>query len=571
MNAQTESKSILNNATVLERALIYCRVSTDEQAESGTSIDNQVSKGLAYAEAVGIKVIEVFKEDYTGTTLDRPELTKVRAMLKSGLADNLVVYNNTRLDRSKFGRDTLVLFSEWYDLGVSVHFSETRQRVNLNDPLQVLLYGSFGGWNAGNDRDATVKKLRDGRVSRAEQGYVVPAGNTPFGYRAVKKDGKRWQYEIYEPEAEIVRLIYHWYIFGDEGGEPLAMGAIAEKLSQMGIETQGDKKKSSKQRAKGEWARSTIINILKNQTYYGQWYYSGVAVTVPAIINRETWEAAQRRIEYNKAMSTRNKKGKYLFSGRCTCPYCGHKMTAKTIAASTPLKYYACPAGNERKKIQTVRQCNNVNYRADIADRVAWEWIEEIISDEEKLKAGLLAYQAQQEDIVKPVKDEIAIIAGLIAKHESELNELLATMKLLTSPRAKANVALDIERVEGTLDELEKRREALQGKLETKSLTDEQVMSLIQFAKMIAADLDMIRNNFEAKRKVLEWLDVQVTFFADDVEEKQLKRRKIAGRKVRVTIKLCALDKTLSVENLASSSPVLNREYWLISQVLELN
>ncbi len=549
MSTQTELKSILDNPKVLERAIIYARVSTDEQAESGTSIDNQVAKGLAYAEAVGLKVVAIFKEDFTGTTLERPELTKVRAMLKSGEADNLIVYNNKRLDRSKFGHNTLVLFAEWYDLGIKVHFSANQQRVNLNDPFQVLFHGNFGGWEAGNDRDETVKRLSDGRVSRAEQGFVVPAGGTPFGYRAVKKADKRWYFEIYEPEAETVRLIYHWYIFGDENGEPLAMQAIAQKLTEMGIETQGDKKKKTKQRGRGEWARSTIINILKNQTYCGQWQYSGVTVTVPAIISRETWEAAQRRIEYNKAMSSRNKKKDYLFSGRCACPYCGHKMRARTIASASK-GYYCCPAGNERKKVLTIRQCSNVNYRIDIADRVAWDWIEEIITNEEKLKAGLLAYQAQQEEVVSPVKAELAIVVGLMEKHEAELNELLTTMKLLTSPRAKANVALDIERVEGTLDELDRRREALQEKLKTKSLTDEQVMSLVEFARMVAADLETVRARPEAKRKVLEMLDVQVTFFADNVEDKH--KKKVTGRKIRVTIKLCALDKTLSVENLAS-------------------
>jgi site-specific DNA recombinase len=254
MNAQTESKSILDNPTVLERAIIYARVSTDEQTESGTSIGNQIAKGHAYAEAAGLKVVEVFSEDFTGTTLDRPELAKVRAMLKSGLADNLIVYNNTRLDCSKFGRDTLVLFTEWYDLGVSVHFSETRQRVNLNDPLQVLLYGSFGGWNAGNDRDATVKKLADGRQSRAEQGFVVPIGaGAPYGYRAVKGVDKRWRFETYKPEAEIVKLIYHWYIFGDESGKPLTGQGITDKLTEMGIATWGDRReKSAKRRKAGE-------------------------------------------------------------------------------------------------------------------------------------------------------------------------------------------------------------------------------------------------------------------------------------------------------------------------------
>lgn len=542
MTPKLESKSILDNPQVIESAIIYARVSTDEQAESGTSIDNQVAKGLAYAEAAGMKVVATFKEDYTGTTLDRPELTKVRAMLKSGQADNLIVYNNTRLDRSKFGRDTLVLFSEWYDLGVSVHFSETRQRVNLNDPLQVLLYGSFGGWNAGNDRDVTVKKLADGRRSRAEQGFVVPAGCVAYGYRAVKKADKKHYFEIYEPEAEVIRLIYRWYILGDETGKPLSMCAITEKLTKMGIETQRDKKETgNKKLKKGEWSRSTINQMLKNEAYCGQWYYGEVAVNIPAIISRELWEAAQDRVKHNKAMSKRNRKAEYLLSCRCTCPYCGYKMTSATHSEGN--SYYSCPAALDR--IQTTRECSNIIYRVDAADRIAWEWIESIITDEEKLKAGLLKYQEQQEDVVKPVKDELAIVNRLIEQHEAELDGLMADMKLLTSPRAKAKNALEIEQVEKLLDEYEKRRQALQEKLETKSLTDEQLMSLLEFARMIAADIETIRENFDDKRQVLERLGVEVTFFADNLQ----KRKRKAGRKMRITIKLALLEDTLLIED----------------------
>jgi hypothetical protein len=242
-------------------------------------------------------------------------------------------------------------------------------------------------------------------------------------------------------------------------------------------------------------------------------------------------------------MSSRNKKREYLLSGRCTCFYCGYKMTGLTSGA-VGIRYYGCPSGNKRKWADT-RHCHNINYRVDVADQIVWNYIEEIVSDEEKLKAGLLAYQDQQEEVVSPVKAELAIVAGLIEKHESELNELLATMKLLTSPRAKANIALDIERIEGTLDELEKRRGSLQEKLETKSLPDEQIMSLVQFAKMVAADLETVRSKPEAKRKVLELLNVQVTFFADDLEKRGARK---AGRKVKVTIKLCAMSKTLPIE-----------------------
>ncbi len=553
MTPKTESKSILDNPKVVERAIVYCRVSTDEQAESGTSLDKQVAKGLAYAAATGLEVVAVFKEDFTGKVLERPELTKVREMLHGGLADNLIVFNANRYDRSEWGVNLLILMRELKNLGISLHYSQDNRRVDLNNPFEAFMYGSFAGWQAGEDHKETVLKLYDGRKDRSKAGFVVPHGRAPFGYRPVKVE-KKWYFEIYEPEAVIVRLVYHWYIFGDETGKPLSIGAITDRLTEMGIPTQADNHKGYiKIRGKGVWNKNAVSLMLSNETYCGVWHYGKkgkdglnpqdhlIAVNVPSIIDRELWEFAQKRRDYNKATSTRNRKKEYLLANRCTCPYCGYKMTGSKN--KDWVGYYSCPAASGKEKGRT-RSCDNLHYRADVADEAVWQWIEEILQDEEKLKRGLLAYQAQQEEIVNPVKNELEIINGLIEQQSQELAGLLETMKLLNSSRAKANVAQDIDRVDGTLDELEKRRNSLQEKLETKSITDEQIISLTELAAQVAADLEAIRGNFEAKRRLLELLDVQVTFFADNLAKRQRK----AGRKVRVTAKFCLKGKVIAVE-----------------------
>jgi len=51
-------------------------------------------------------VADPFREDYTGKTLDRPELSKVREMLKARQADVLIVYKTDRLDRSEWCQST---------------------------------------------------------------------------------------------------------------------------------------------------------------------------------------------------------------------------------------------------------------------------------------------------------------------------------------------------------------------------------------------------------------------------------------------------------------------------------
>src|SRR5205823_6291111 len=82
------------------------------------------------------------------------------------------------------------------------------------------------------------------------------------------EDGKTGtQLEINE-EAEHVRLIFVWYVYGDETGEPLSIKEIARRLTAMGAPTRRPNKK-----ANGFWSITLIFDILRNETYIGKWYY----------------------------------------------------------------------------------------------------------------------------------------------------------------------------------------------------------------------------------------------------------------------------------------------------------
>jgi hypothetical protein len=80
----------------------------------------------------------------------------------------------------------------------------------------------------------------------------------------------------------------------------------------------------NRRRPPGVWNTGTIYDILSNPTYCGQWRWGvtrshdsvvdtspekePTTVDVPAIVDRELWEAAQERRAYNKRMSARNVK-----------------------------------------------------------------------------------------------------------------------------------------------------------------------------------------------------------------------------------------------------------------------
>ena len=90
------------------------------------------------------KVVGIFKEDYTGKVLDRPELNKVREMFRAGQAEALISYKTNRLDRSEWGVNLLILLQELKSLGVELHYSQNRRQVDLNNPIEALMESISG-------------------------------------------------------------------------------------------------------------------------------------------------------------------------------------------------------------------------------------------------------------------------------------------------------------------------------------------------------------------------------------------------------------------------------------------
>jgi site-specific DNA recombinase len=536
-----------------KRAIIYARVSTDEQAESGTSIDNQIEKSLAYAAGHNLHVPAgyIFREDYTGKVLDRPELNKVRELLRAGLADNVIVYKTNRLDRSEWGVNLLLLLQELKQFGVSLHYSQSGRMVNLTNPVEALMQ-SIEGWQAGEDHRETVTKLHEGRLQRAKAGYVVPNGkNAPYGYEKVIVD-KRWHFEIVEEEARIVRLIFDWY--GGENGNVLSLAKVADKLNELGI----PKRKSP------QWTFRMVHHVIANETYAGTWHYGkrnrdnrthtpeAIPVSVPAIVEREVWEAAQEYLERNKKRALRNRKpGRYLLSGRVVCGECDYKMMGQTKQSNGyQYRYYRCPTGMGDKRYKGRPECDSLSFRVDMVDRNVWDRLEEVSRDKEQLIAGLRGYQTRQESKVEPIKRELVHVEALIKDKTDEWEDDLINLKVLTSERAKAKKAADIAQTEAVLDGLEKRKVDLFSQLEEKSLTEEQIIGIAAFAAQVAEDMATLREAeaqgqdrpelkqavFEAKRRLLAVLDVQITLFVRDGQ-----------KKAKITAKYCPEGQVLPV------------------------
>ncbi len=529
--ANTTTKPSILDAQVITRAVLYARVSTDEQAETGTSLESQVEAGLAYAVKARLEIVAIFREDYTGTTLDRPELNRMRAMLKAGQADAVIVYKPDRLDRSKWGSNTLVLMQEFDALGVELHYAESGHKLDLDNHFDVFMWGSLGGWQAGMDRDITVKKLAKGRRDRAKQGRIVPVGKSPYGYDKVKRDGK-WDFEVNEAEAEVVKMMFRLYVIGGEGGKPLTISQIAEHLTSIGI--------PSPKSGGLDWIPPTVGNILKSETYIGTWHYGKkrkitrrgkitfalhprdewIPVKVTPIIDRDLWDAAQKR-RVRRAANKNHKKNPHLLTGMVTCSHCGYKM--QIISTTKKLKngerrrhiYYKCSAA-KNPELRIKKCTHDTTYKGAMVESAVWQRLKSVFADEAQLMAAMDEYKKQMVEQTTPILSEIRTVENAITKAESELQALANNFREATGKRHRALIASDIDRLEQQLDGLEATRDELTKKLQDMDATPAGTENFAAFAKTIKENWAIISKDTESRRLFCQRIGLQVTLGVDN-------------------------------------------------------
>ena len=129
---------------------LYIRVSTQEQASEGYSIDEQRERLVKYAEAQSWSVYRVYSDPgFSGGSLERPGLRSLILDVNAGKVNKVVVYKLDRLSRSQ--KDTLYLIEDVF-LPASVDFNRLERfsvfisqrkkepRVIINPRLPLLQY-----------------------------------------------------------------------------------------------------------------------------------------------------------------------------------------------------------------------------------------------------------------------------------------------------------------------------------------------------------------------------------------------------------------------------------------------
>jgi len=264
--------------------IAYCRVSTEEQATEGFSIEGQSDRLRQYAELHELgPVVVITDPGRSGKDMNRPGLMRVMEMVGEGHVSNVVVWRLDRLSRNL--GDLIGLADSFGQANVSLHsFTE---KLDLSSATGRMFYNILGSF-AQFYREQLGENVRMGMRQAARQGRWT--NHPPTGYDLI--DGLL----VPNDDADTVRKIYRLR------AEGLSQSETAE---QTGI------------------TQSTVLAILRNPAYLGKIKYGDEwiqGIHEPLITERD-YQAAHR------GRTSGQRRGKDLMSSRVRCGQCERSMS----------------------------------------------------------------------------------------------------------------------------------------------------------------------------------------------------------------------------------------------------
>lgn len=162
----------------------YARVSTDNQEKQDT-IASQINALQQWTEWNGGHVVDyIIDSGYSGATLRRPGLSRLRADAKAGRLDCVVAVDLGRISRGKPWMRGL-LEDELRGYGVTVHYLNRR----MEDSAEGRVMDGLASIFAQSEREKIAERTQRGKRDKLEQGHIWRSENghnRPYGWRYVR-------------------------------------------------------------------------------------------------------------------------------------------------------------------------------------------------------------------------------------------------------------------------------------------------------------------------------------------------------------------------------------------------
>jgi site-specific DNA recombinase len=326
-----------------KRAILYIRVSTDEQKEKGYSLGYQLEKLQRYCEVQNLDPVAVFQEDYSAKTFDRPEFQKMLRQLKTKqlYADWLLFIKWDRFSRNT--ADSYMMIDRLDKLGVQVQAIE--QPIDLRVPENKVILAVY---------------LSVPEVENVRRGL-----NVTSGMRKAKKSG-RWMATAPKGYSNLTDISGKKYIAPNQDAPMVRW--IFEELTENTSSAIDVLRKANR---KGfNCSRNNFWKMVRNPVYCGKIYipatedeeaYYAQGLHDP-LISEELFYSVQDVLDGRSRPkpSKVTKKEELPLRGFLVCRKCGNNLTGSASTGKMGVKYfyYHCQKGcDERFK---AREANDL-------------------------------------------------------------------------------------------------------------------------------------------------------------------------------------------------------------------
>lgn len=524
---------------VVVPAVIYLRVSTEEQAKRGYSLPEQreacrlkaqtLARDLEASSGQRVELItQEFVDDFSGDILERPVLEQVRAHVEAHRPRWFIC-----MDPDRYARDLmlqLIVTDHIEKAGTSLVFVQHNYEKTPEGLLFYQLRGAISQFEKAKILERTARGKR-GKVKAGKR----PNGAAPFGYRHDKETD---QLEVYEPEAQWVRQMFQWV-----AGEQLTVYQVTQRLNGLGVPT----KLGARQ-----WRRSTVAELLRNTSYIGQmrcnrfdsrgihavrrlprekrrslkWQLRPQAewllVPVPAILEPELFQEVQC---YLATITRRGgKRNTGLLSMLVRCGLCGGTMGYSKHSHSNRyyLKCYRRYA--DLLEYTDPTRCTNPHHHADRIEREVWAQLTEWLSDPGLLTEFLTQQQApaDREILLRSVLQERGLLQQQLDEKRREQSLIISKQLkgLLTDTVADAmllEIRHQVQEIEGSLADSDRRFSTLQEQCDSIAAATTRFR---ETADAVASSSVQVRSRMtdlpvELRRELVLKLVRQVTIYPD--------------------------------------------------------
>lgn len=386
-------------------AVIYCRVSSKEQEETGYSLSSQEKLLSEYADRKEFSVVRIFSvaESASGSKQRMVFAEMMDFMTKNDIR-NLVVEKVDRLTRNL---KEAVVANDWIDANEErkIHFVKQNLVLHKNAKSDEKFRWDIEIVLAKKYISNLSEEVRKGQIEKIAQGGL-PC-RPPYGYKTIGEKGHKI-HVIDQEKSVFVKRLFELYSSGS-----YSMKAVLDQLHSEGMRTDKGKR----------FVKSMIESMLNNPFYYGAIRWNGEMShgAHEPLITKETFDRVRDIRQGKKA--PHQTKHQFQFRKMFKCGECEGTITADIHKG---IVYYHC---------NHYRDCKQEGY-----------------TTEQKLEEALFGVFKFFENITVEEAEEIK--AKIKADHAGESKIKETTLKSLDERLRQFQKRLDNlynDRLDGTI------------------------------------------------------------------------------------------------------------------------